>query len=287
MKSFDYAAPRSLAEALRLLSFHPRARLLAGGTDILVQMRAGRIDTDFLLDTKGIPELNELKSADGLTIGAAVPCFRIHEDSRVRSKYPALSDVAGLIGGTQIQSRATFGGNVCNAAPSADATPILIAQGATCRIIGTGGQRTVPIELFCTAPGKNVLKQGEILISFHIPAKSKTTGAQYLRFIPRNEMDIAVVGAGVEVALENGVVQSARIALSAVAPVPLFVPAAGDSMVGKAPSAEVIAEAAAIARDAATPISDMRGTVEYRRHLCAVLTRRALEAAIVRAGGKN
>ena len=283
MKWFDYAAPASVSEAVGLLTAHPNARLLAGGTDLLVQLRAGRKEADVVVDVKRIPELNALHydPKSGLTLGAAVPCYRIYGDKTVARHYPALVEVASLIGGTQIQGRASIGGNVCNAAPSADSVPLLIALGAVCRISGTKGAREIPVEDFCTAPGRNVLQPGELLVSLQIPAPKPNSGARYLRFIPRNEMDIAVAGAGVEVVLENGSFRSARIALASVAPTPLFVREA--DLAGKPVNDATIAAAAAAARSAARPITDMRGTADYRRHLCAVLTRRALEAAVQRA----
>lgn len=285
MKWFDYAAPRSLSEAAGLLASHHGARLLAGGTDLLVQLRAGRKETDYVVDLKRIPELNaiEYDPQRGLTLGAAVPCYRIYGDSAVSRNYPALAEVAALIGGTQIQGRASIGGNLCNAAPSADSIPLLIAMGARCRIAGAKGTREIAVEDFCIAPGRTVLEAGELLVSLHLPPPKPHSGARYLRFIPRNEMDIAVAGAGVEVVLENGTFRSARIALASVAPTPLFVREAGEGLAGKPVNEAGIAAAADAARSAAKPITDMRGTAEYRRHLCAVLTRRALETAVQRA----
>jgi CO/xanthine dehydrogenase FAD-binding subunit len=285
VKWFDYAAPQSLDQAVALMAAHPGARPLAGGTDLLVQMRSGRHETDYVVDVKHVPELNEIAydPAHGLTLGAAVPCYRIYGSASVALAYPSLAEVAALIGGTQIQGRASIGGNLCNAAPSADSVPLLIALSARCRIAGPGGTREVAVEDFCTAPGRTVLESGELLVSIHLPPPAPDSGACYLRFIPRNEMDIAVAGAGVEVVLENGSFRSARVALSSVAPTPLYVREAGDALAGKAVNAASLAEAAELARRAARPITDMRGTAEYRRHLCGVLTRRALEAAIAKA----
>jgi carbon-monoxide dehydrogenase medium subunit len=288
VKSFDYATPASVGEAVGLLAAHPDARLLAGGTDLLVQLRAGRKETDLVVDVKRIPELNAIHydPVNGLTIGAAVPCYRIYRDKAVVRAYPALAEVASLIGGTQIQGRASIGGNLCNAAPSADSVPLLIALSATCRIAGPHRTREIAVEDFCTAPGRNVLEHGELLVSLHLPAPLPHSGARYLRFIPRNEMDIAVAGVGVEVVLENGKFRSARIALAAVAPTPLFLREAGGALAGSPVNDASIARAAEIARKSAKPITDMRGTADYRSHLCAVLTRRAIETAVQRAREK-
>jgi carbon-monoxide dehydrogenase medium subunit len=284
VKWFDYAAPVSIEEATRLLAENPLARPLAGGTDLLVQLRSGRKDTGLVIDVKQICELNEIQwSAAGMTLGAAVPCYRIYRDTKIARDYPALMELAGIIGGTQIQGRASFGGNLCNSAPSADAIPLLIAMGATCQIASQNGRRQIQVEDFCTAPGTNVLRPGELLVAINIPPVTPNSGVHYLRFTPRNEMDIAVAGVGVKVVLNDGHFVSVRIALASLAPTPLFVREAGDSLAGTPVSEATIAVAASLARAAAQPISDMRGTADYRRHLCAVLTRRALEVAVQRA----
>jgi carbon-monoxide dehydrogenase medium subunit len=199
--------------------------------------------------------------------------------------YPGLVDAVQLIGGIQIQYRASLGGNLCNASPAADSIPALIVHGATCVIANASGTRSMPVADFCIAPGKNALEFGELLVAITAPPPAKNFGSHYLRFIPRNEMDIAVVGAGASVILDSAKqkILSARIALGAVAPTPLFIEEAGTFLAGKEISEEDIREAARIAQAAARPISDLRGTAEHRRHLCAVLTRRALETAIERA----
>jgi carbon-monoxide dehydrogenase medium subunit len=252
-------------------------------------MRVGRVLTDLVVDVKHVPELNELSydPARGLTLGAAVPCYRIYNDAVTRRHYPALADVAALIGGIQIQGRASIGGNLCNAAPSADSVPLLIAMGASCRVAGPAGTREIAVEDFCTGPGTSVLAPGELMVSLHLPAPEPDSGACYLRFIPRNEMDIAVAGAGVSVVLNNGSVRSARVALASVAPTPLFVPEAGAAIAGQTAEAGSIRAAAEAAGKAARPITDMRGTAEFRRHLCAVLTARALQSAIDQARGNG
>ncbi len=256
--------------------------MLAGGTDLLTQLRVRRKTADLVIDVKRIPELNVISydASIGLTLGAAVPCYRIYVHPAVTQHYSSLAATAALIGGIQIQGRATVGGNLCNAAPSADAIPILIALRAICQIIGPAGKREIPVEDFCVAPGKNALQPGEILVALHIPAPAPHSGAHYLRFIPRNEMDIAVAGAGAAVTLEDGVFRSAHLALAAVAPTPIYVRSATAWLAGKRVTDETIQAAAEMAKDAAQPISDMRGTLEYRKHICGVLARRALESAV-------
>ena len=286
MKWIDYARPETLDEAVGLLAERgDGARVLAGGTDLLVHLRAAALTPDLVVDGKGIAELNELSySPDcGLTMGAAVPCYRVYQDEEISAAYPGLIDAASLIGGTQIQGRASFGGNLCNAVPSADSIPAMIAHNGTCRIAGPNGTREVAVEDFCTAPRRNVLEANELLVSIRFPAPQAGFGGRYLRFIPRNEMDIAVAGAGVSVQLDNGTVSSARVALAAVAPTPLLVDEAAAALEGNEPSAENIQAAAEAAREAAKPITDMRGTIEFRKHLCEVLTRRALTTAVERA----
>ena len=291
MKWIDFEKPTKLDEAIGLLAENKgKARVLAGGTDLIVQLRAApeRIGSpDVVVDGKGIPELNELSysAGGGLTLGAAVPCYTIYQNAEVAKAYPGLIDSASLIGGTQIQGRASIGGNLCNGAPSADAIPALIAHNVTCNIAGPSGTRQVAVEDFCTGPSRTVLEPDEILVSMSFPAPADHFGARYIRFIPRNEMDIAVAGAGVSVTLNNGNIASARVALAAVAPTPLLVNEISDALAGQPANEATVAEAGKLAKEAAKPINDMRGTVEYRKHLCDVLTRRALQAAITRAQG--
>ncbi|MCI0420282.1 MAG: xanthine dehydrogenase family protein subunit M [Acidobacteria bacterium] len=288
MRAFDYAAPKDLKEAVALLQQGgERARVLSGGTDLIVQVREKRRDLDLMIDVKRIPELLEIRydSNTGLTLGASVACNRIYEHPVISRTYPGLVDAAFLIGGTQIQNRASLGGNLCNASPAADSVPALIVHHAVCFIVGPQGERELPVEQFCVAPGRSTLQAGELLVSFRIPPPPLRFGAHYLRFIPRNEMDIAVVGCGASLSLEEDVqaVASTRVALGAVAPTPLLVGEAAAVLVGRPFSPEGINNAAAAAQAAARPISDMRGTAEYRRHLVGVLTRRALLKAFERA----
>jgi carbon-monoxide dehydrogenase medium subunit len=290
VKSIEYIAAKTVGDALGALAGKgDRACPLAGGTDLIVQLRSGAFDVDRVVDIKKIPELNAITygPGEGLTIGAAVPCHRIVEQADVLKIYPALTDAVALIGSTPIKGRATMGGNLCNAAPSADSIPAMIVLGATCRIAGSGGVRTIPVELFCTAPGETVLGNDELLVSVHFPSPGAHSGACYLRFIPRHEMDIAVAGVGASVVLTtDGIkISSARVALGAVGPTPIMAEAAGASLMGKEPSDAAFAEAAGLAQEAARPITDMRGTAAQRRHLVGVLTRRALRGAAERAKG--
>jgi carbon-monoxide dehydrogenase medium subunit len=240
-----------------------------------------------LVDIKGIPEVNQLSynAAQGLTLGAAVPCYRIYEHQEIAATYPGLIDAVSLVGGTAIQGRASVGGNLCNASPAADTTPAVIVHNAMCVIAGPNGRREIPAEQFCTGPGRTALQPGEFLVALRMPSPPPHFGAQYLRFIPRNEMDIAVVGVGASVVLnqDHSSFVSGRVALGAVAPTPLLVETAAAALAGKAVSDETIQQAAEAAQAAARPIDDMRGTAPYRRHLVGVLTRRALRGAIQRA----
>jgi carbon-monoxide dehydrogenase medium subunit len=288
LQAFDYAAAQSVDEAVSLLAQHgEQARPLAGGTDIIVAVREGRRQVAMLVDIKDIPEVNQLSydAAQGLTIGAAVPCYRIYEHQAIAAAYPGLIDAVSLVGGTAIQGRASVGGNLCNASPAADTTPALIAHGAICVIAGPSGRREIPVEQFCTGPGRTALQHGEFLIALRMPSPPPYFGAQYLRFIPRNEMDIAVVGVGASVVLnqDESSFVSGRVGIGAVAPTPLLVETASAALAGKSVSDETIQQAAEAAQAAARPIDDMRGTAQYRRHLVGVLTRRALRGAIQRA----
>lgn len=287
MHKFDFIAPASLAEAVEALGANDgAARPLAGGTDLIDHVRTERLRPDLIVDIKKIPELNVLEVSDGgLRLGAAVPCCRIYEDERIGRDYAALADATHIIGGIQIQNRASVGGNLCNAGPAADSTPALIALNATCVIAGPDGTREVPAAEFCTGPGENVLRPGELLVELRCPPPALHSGSHYRRFIPRNEMDIAVVGVGASVTLdeEGQNFVSARIGLGAVAPTPLYAREASELLAGKPVDEASIAEAAGAARSLARPIDDMRGTREFRVHVTGVLTERVLKAAVERA----
>ncbi len=287
MHWIDYASPHSVREAVDLLNeAGAGARPMAGGTDVLVQLRANALPgVELVVDIKNVSDLNEITMDPevGLTLGAAVPCYKIYGNKAIERAYPGIIDAASLIGGTQIQGRASLGGNLCNAAPSGDSIPVMIALCGVARIAGPNGEREVPLEDFCTGVRQTVLQQGEILVSLHFPAPQANTGANYMRFIPRNEMDIAVAGVGSSVVLENGNIKSARVSLASVAPKPLYVKEIGDAIAGKPANEETLQLAGQMAKDAARPITDMRGTIEYRKHLCDVLTRRSLQISIDRA----
>jgi xanthine dehydrogenase FAD-binding subunit len=223
--------------------------------------------------------------AKGLRLGASVPCYRIYDNAEIAKAYPALVDAAKIVGGWQIQSRASVGGNLCNSSPAADTIPSLIALGAVASIAGQGGPREVPVESFCTAPGRNVLQPGELLVSLQFPSPQHRSSSAYERFIPRNEMDIAVVGAASSVQLsgDGKTIERARIALAAVAPTPKFATEASQWLAGKPVSEATFEEAGEIAKKIASPITDMRGTAEYRVHLVGVLVKRTLARAAERA----
>lgn len=288
LKWIDYSSPETLAEALSLLNEHQKdAGILAGGTDLIVKMRADRINPGQIIDIKSIPELNQvnINSNNDLTIGSAIPCYKIYNNDDIMNLRPELKDSASIIGGTQIQGRASFGGNICNAAPSADSVPLLISLGATCNVQSVNGERTIALEDLFSGPGQTVLEPNELLISITIPKKSDLSGANYIRFIPRNEMDIAVVGTGVSVTLSSNKknFESVRVSLASVGPTPIFVDGIDKEVSGQEINDESIRIVSNMAKNASKPISDMRGTAEFRQHLCEVLTRRALITAIERA----
>ncbi len=288
MKPFTYVAPTSVNDATALLAQTDKCvRPLAGGTDLLVQLRRGLFDVDVLVDVKRIPDLSQITydPAAGLVFGAAVTCAELCECEAVRAHYPGLVDAAAIIGGPAIQGRATVGGNLCNAAPSGDAIPALIVLGAAAMVTGVEETRLVPVETFCTAPGQTVLQPGDLLVSLHLPPPHLRSGASYARFTPRAEMDIAVAGAGAWLQLsEDGTkVVDVRIALAAVAPTPLLVASAGAALVGQAPTEVTFSKAAALAQQAACPIDDVRGSAAQRQHLVGVLVLRALRQALARA----
>ena len=281
MGEFAYEAPRSVADAVGILQDHAnngrRAQVLAGGTDLLVQLRGMDKAPRTIVDVKKIEETNRLDiGGDEIYIGAAIPSAILNENEELKSLLPGLIESADLIGSTQIQGRASLGGNLCNSSPAADTIPAMIADRGICVIAGAGGEREVPVEDFCTGVGTNVMTGDEFLLGLKFPRPLANSGDAYLRFIPRTEMDIAVAGAGVSVTLDgSGTCTAARVGIGAVAPTPLLVPDAAAALVGTSVDDEALAAAGAACSAAASPITDKRGTVEYRRKVVAVLCRRA------------
>lgn len=278
MPDFDFAQPTSLDEALELFSADGEVRALVGGTDIVDQLKTGRRNADMVVDIKRIPELQRLEVADdGLHIGAARNLTDIGEFAAVRSDYRGLADSAVLVGSWQIQNRAGLGGNVCNAAPSADTIPSLLTHEATAVVASSSGRREIALSDFFAGPGQTVLQKGEILVEVVLPPAASNGASSYLRFIPRNEMDIAVAGVGSYLQLNSdNTVEKARIALASVAPTPVRARAAEAVLEGNVLTDDLIESAAVTAVEAATPITDVRGSAEYRRELVKVLTRRTL-----------
>jgi carbon-monoxide dehydrogenase medium subunit len=285
MPTTRYEAPRSVADAVRLMQADPDARVLAGGTDLLIQFRAGVRQPSAFVDVKYIPELVTIGDrGDSMRIGASVAAAEIVEHSALSRMWPGLVEAAHLIGSTQIQGRASLGGNLCNASPAADSTCALIVNRAQCVIAGPSGERRMPVEDFCTAPGRTVLQRGEILVALDLPLPAARTADAYLRLIPRSEMDIAVAGAAVSVTIDgSGVCTAARVAVAAVAPTALLVPGAAAALVGSHLDDDALGRAAEAARAVARPIDDKRGTVAYRRQVVGVLVKRAAAKAAERA----
>ena len=290
MSEMRYAAPANLEEAVALLArANGSARVLAGGTDLLIQMRSGRVAPELLLDVKGIAELRTIAPENGgWRFGAAVSCMELVEHEAFAQAWPGVADAVRLIGSVQVRGRATVGGNLCNASPAADSVPALIAAGALARIAGPAGQRDAPVEELVVGPGKTALAPGEIVASFLLPARAPRSGDAYLRFTPRSEMDIAVVGAGVNLTLDaQGVCTQARLSLGAVAERALLVPQAGAALVGSRVDAAALERLAAAARAACKPIDDKRGTRAFRIKIAGVLARRAAGIALARAGERK
>jgi len=281
-----YEAPETLDTAVALLAgARGDARVLAGGTDLLVQMRSDILDPDLIVDIKRIPETRSVaEEGGGWRIGAAVTGAELGEHARLGKVWPGVVEAANLIGSTQIQGRATLGGNLCNGSPAADSVPALIAAGAVATVVGPRGRRDVPVEDVMIAPRKLSLDKGELVVSFWLPPRAKGSGDAYLRFIPRTEMDIAVVGAGVNLTVDGaGTISAARVSLGAVAEKVLLVPAAAQAIIGTSLDRPAQARLEAAARGACRPIDDRRGTVEFRIEVAGVLARRAALVALTRA----
>ena len=290
MSEMRYETPNTAAAAVALLAAADGpARVLAGGTDLLIQMRSGHVAPALLLDVKGIGEMTAIVAEDGgFRIGAAVSCMALVEHAAFAGAWPGVTDAVKLIGSIQIKGRATVGGNVCNASPAADSVPAMIAAGAIASIAGPNGRRDLPVEAVAAGPGRNSLTKGEIVTSFLLPRRPARSGDAYLRFTPRTEMDIAVVGVGINLTLDDqGVCIHARVGLGAVAERALLVPEAAATLVGTTLDAAALARLAAAASAACRPIDDKRGTREFRIKVAGVLARRAAEIALKRAQGKN
>lgn len=288
MKRFDYFAPLSLPEALAILAERPEAAPLAGGTNILVQIKEGHRSETAVLSLRRLPELTLLTHQDdppgSLVIGAAVTMKRIAGDPWIQSHYPALATAAGLIGSVQTRNMATVGGNLCNASPSADTAPPLLVFDTQVVLAGAGGERDLPLAEFFIGPGVTALRPGELLKALVIPGTPARFGSAYVRHIPRAAMDISVVGVAAAVSLDpDQTIAEARIALGAVAPTPMRAGAAERLLNGRPVDGNLIAEAGSAAAAEAQPVDDVRASVAYRRHLVNVLTQDALRKAIENA----
>jgi len=286
VRRFELVLPESVDDCLRALAQRgPETKLLAGGTDLLPQLKNGLLKPARVIDLSGVKRLGALEPADGreLRIGAAVTARTLELDATVRARYLSIAESGALVGSVQIRNLATLGGNLCNAAPSADMAPPLLALDAEAVITGPKGERRVPIAAFFTGVRRTVLAPDELLVELVVPAPGPRSGGNYLRHTPRRELDIAVVGVASQLTLAGGVCIKARIALAAVAPVPVRAMAAEQALEGQPVTPDRIARAADLAVEAARPISDQRGSAEFRRHLVRVLTRRTLTTALARA----
>ena len=286
MRRFDMVLPTSVEECLRTLAERgPDARVVAGGTDLLVQLKNGMLRTGCVVDLSGVSQLRQLARANGsgLRIGAAVTARTLERDPGVKAAYPAIAESGALVGSVQVRNLATLGGNLCNAAPSADMAPPLLALDAEAVIAGPKGTRRVPFASFFLGVRRTVLQPDELLVEIAVPDPGPHSGGHYRRHTPRRELDIAVVGVASQLTLSKGVCAKARIALAAVAPTPVRATAAERLLEGHPVTPELIERAAGAAVEAAHPISDQRGSADFRRHLVQVLTRRTLTTALARA----
>lgn len=287
MSSLAYHAPSTVAQAIDLLAADPGARPLAGGTDLIVQMRSGRSSPQAIVDLKRIDGLSGVRGdgSGGFVIGAATPCTALKAHAALSAAWPGVVEAANLIGSVQVRNRATMAGNLCNASPAADSVPALVAAGAAVLIAGPSGERVVPVEAIPAGPGRTNLAPGEFVVEIRLPARPRGGGDAYLRSIPRTEMDIAVVGAGVALTLDaSGTCTAARIAIGAVAPTVLLVEDAAAALVGRKFDDAAMDRMAEGVRAACRPIDDKRGTAAYRTAMAGVLARRVVALAAKRAG---
>jgi CO/xanthine dehydrogenase FAD-binding subunit len=285
-----YTAPTSVEEAVKALAgVSGTAKVLSGGTDLLVQLRSGRLKADLIVDTKKIPGISGIRAeGGGFVIGAATSGAMIGEHAALGAAWPGIVEAANLIGSTQIQGRASLAGNLCNASPAADSVPALIAARATCVVAGSNGRREVPVEAVATGPGRTSLAPDEFIVEFRLPKRPPRSADAYLRFIPRTEMDIAVVGVGVNLTLDaSGACTDARLVLGAVAPTAVIVAEAATALVGHKLDETALAALDKAARAACKPIDDKRGTITYRIKVAGVLARRAAAIAYKRAGERR
>lgn len=285
-----YHAPNSFEEAATLaLHAAGPVRFLAGGTDVIVQMRTGNLAPSDIIDIKAIPGAKEVARtpSGGWKIGAAVTGAELRANETLRSEWPGLVEGMNLVGSTQVQGRATLAGNLCNGSPAADSVPGMVAAHASALVVGSAGMREVAVESLPVGPGRTSLRSGEVIAAILLPPRGERASDAYLRFIPRSEMDIAVAGCAVNLRLEGDRIAEARVALGAVAPTVLLVPAAAEAMVGSSADTNALAAVAAAAEAACNPISDKRGTAEFRRSLAGVLARRTAIIAYNRAKGRQ
>ena len=289
MTEIRYVAPRSLDEAIgAYAAAGSAARIMAGGTDLLVQMRSGLVRPGLIVDIKKIDEMNSIEETaeGGYRVGAAVSGAVLAEHPKFRKAWPGVLEAVSLIGSKQVQGRASAGGNLCNGSPAGDSIPAMIAAGTIVTIHGPNGRRELPVEKVPAGPGRTNLTPGEILVSFTMPPRPAGSSDAYLRMIPRTEMDIAVVGLGVSLTLKDGVCTAARVGLGAVAPTPLLVEAAGQALTGSRLDDVALEKASEACRAACRPIDDKRGTIAYRVKTAGVLLKRTVAIAAKRAGGK-
>lgn len=287
MSEIQYRVAKNVKDAVaQMVAAKGKGYILAGGSDLLVQMKSGLREPGVIVDVKKIPEMMSITEKDGkFVIGAATPAAVIGEHKKLKKAWPGVVEAINLIGSTQVQGRASPGGNLCNASPAADSVPALVAAGAVATVQGPKGKRKIPVEEFNAGPGKTKLQPGEILISLTLPKRPKNASDAYLRLIPRTEMDIAVVGCGVSLTMKGDVVKEARVGLGAVAPTVLLVDKAAKALIGSKLDDAALEAAAQACSEACKPIDDKRGTIKYRTKIAGVLLKRAAMIARDRANG--
>ncbi len=279
---FNYLEPKTIKEATSLLSKYDRkAKVIAGGTDLLVQIGNRAIEPEYLVDISYIPGLDYIDCDDkqGLRIGALTTIRIIEKSDKLRRMYPVISQAAGLLGSTAIRNVGTIGGNLCNAAPSADSAPALIGLSSRAKIVGPRGERTVPVEDFFTGPGGTVLRSSELLVEIQVPVLSPNIKGVYLKHAIRKALDLAIIGVAVVTTMNGDVLSDIKIVLGAVAPTPIRAKKAEAILVGKKISEELLQKAGEAAADESSPIDDVRSSADYRRQMVRVLVARAVKQA--------